>query len=49
MLYLKIIFGEKIILRGLWPHNVPDLNTLNFYLCSMLKDKVYGNNPALKT
>jgi hypothetical protein len=27
MLYSKIIFGEKIILRGLWPPNLPDLNT----------------------
>jgi hypothetical protein len=27
MHYFKIIFGEMIILRGLWPPNLPDLNT----------------------
>jgi hypothetical protein len=49
MFYSKIIFGEKIILRGLWPPNLSHPNTQNFYLWSRLKDKVYKNNPAMKT
>lgn len=45
---LEIIFGGRIISRGLWPLHLPDLNTMIFYLYSTLNDQLYSGNPHNK-
>jgi hypothetical protein len=39
------VFGDRVVSRGLWPPQSPDLNPCDFYLWGKLKDKVYVNNP----
>jgi hypothetical protein len=42
MATLEEVFGDKVISQ--WSQHFPDLNPCDFYLCSMLEDKVYINN-----
>jgi hypothetical protein len=42
MLALREVFGDQVIDQ--WSPRSPDLNPCDFYLWSMLKDKVYVNN-----
>ncbi|KAJ4437989.1 hypothetical protein ANN_13928 [Periplaneta americana] len=42
---LRIVFGDRIISRELWPPRSPDLSPSDFYLWGTLKNKVYASNP----
>jgi len=41
---LYIMFLVTVISRGLWPHHSSYLNPCNFYLCCILKEKMYRNS-----
>jgi hypothetical protein len=38
-------FGEPVIHN--WPPNSPHLKLHDFYLCSLLRDKIFVNNPCM--
>jgi hypothetical protein len=42
---LRKVSADRIISRGLWPPQAPDLTPCDFYLWESLKDKVYKTNP----
>jgi hypothetical protein len=41
---LDEVFDQQVKSRGMWPPQLPDLNPCDFYLCGMLKGKVYVKN-----
>jgi hypothetical protein len=42
---LNVVFGERVISRGLWPPRSSDLNPCDLHLWGTLKEKVHVNNP----
>jgi hypothetical protein len=45
---IESMFEDRIIAKGLWPPRSPDLTTPDFFLCDILKGRVYGNRPRTK-
>jgi inhibitor of nuclear factor kappa-B kinase subunit alpha len=42
---LSDVFGDRIIVSGVWPARSPDPNPCDFFFWGCLNDKVYNNNP----
>jgi hypothetical protein len=45
MVAIREVLEDRIICRGLWPSQSPDLSFCHFYLWGNLKGKFYKNNP----
>ena len=43
--YLRHIFLDRVISRGLWPSRSPDLTTPNNFLFGHLKNNIFRNRP----
>jgi hypothetical protein len=46
MMEAEYYFGERLILKNLWPPRSPDLTTQDF-LWGLLKGHVYSNKPRI--
>jgi hypothetical protein len=44
--FIREVFEEGIISRGLWPPRSPDPSFRDFYLWGNVKQEVYKNNPC---
>ena len=42
---VRLVFGDRVITRGVWPPQSPDLTPPDFYLWGELKGEVHANNP----
>ena len=45
MAEIKFFFGDRVILKGLWPPHSPDLTPPDYFLWGYLKGRVYENKP----
>jgi len=43
--FLEGFFGYRTLCHGLWPPRSPDSTPPDFFLCGLLKDRVYCSNP----
>jgi len=45
MAEIQSFFGDRVILKGLWPPRSPDLTPPDYFLWGYLKGRVYQNKP----
>jgi len=45
MAEIQSFFGDRVILKGLWPPRLPDLTPPDYFLWGYLKGSVYQNKP----
>jgi len=45
MAEISLFFGDRVILKGLWPPHSPDLTPPDYFLWGYLKGRVYQNKP----
>jgi hypothetical protein len=42
---IESFYKDRIISKNFWPPRSPDLTPADFFLCGLLKNKVYNNTP----
>jgi hypothetical protein len=40
---IESFFPDHVISKAMWPPKSPDLTSPDFFLCGLLKDRVYAN------